>query len=168
MQILYVSFKHLYYYESNTSLIEQNDEMNADIVRVEAGVIQNKLKNISSKLLNEPDIDSNIPKYILLRQCIDLEKKNYARSPSQYNINSNKNNLNNNNNKNINIENNNNENNINNNDIIEFSCNSVLIGHSQDIKMVNFLQEKIFYFHVVLIIQLKNGNFLMKLMIEIL
>jgi hypothetical protein len=29
MQILYVSFKHLYYYESNTSLIEQKDEMNA-------------------------------------------------------------------------------------------------------------------------------------------
>ena len=93
MQILYDSFKHLHYYESNTSLIEQKDEMYADIVRAEAGVIQNRLKNVSSKLLNEPDIDSNIPKYILLRQCLDLEKKNYARSPSQYNINSNKNKL---------------------------------------------------------------------------
>ena len=99
MQILYVSFKHLYYYESNTSLIEQKDEMYADIVRAEAGVIQNRLKNVSSKLLNEPDIDSNIPKYILFRQCLDLEKKNHEWSPSQYNINSNKNNLNNNNNK---------------------------------------------------------------------
>ena len=93
IQILYDSFKHLHYYESNTSLIEQKDEMYADIVRAEAGVIQNRLKNVSSKLLNEPDIDSNIPKYILLRQCLDLEKKNYARSPSQYNINSNKNKL---------------------------------------------------------------------------
>ena len=93
IQILYDSFKHLHYYESNTSLIEQKDEMYADIVRAEAGVIQNRLKNVSSKLLNEPDIDSNIQKYILLRQCLDLEKKNYARSPSQYNYNSNKNKL---------------------------------------------------------------------------
>ena len=46
-----------------------------NIVRAETGTIQNKLKNVSSKLLNEPDIDSNIPKYILFRQCLDLEKK---------------------------------------------------------------------------------------------
>ena len=31
-----------------------------NIVRAETGTIQNKLKNVSSKLLNEPDIDSNI------------------------------------------------------------------------------------------------------------
>jgi hypothetical protein len=48
-----------------------------NIVRAETGTIQNKLKNVSSKLLNEPDIDSNIPKYILFRQCLDLEKKNH-------------------------------------------------------------------------------------------
>ena len=93
IQILYESFKNLFYYESNTSLIQQKDEMYADIVRAEAGVIQNRLKNVSSKLLNEPDIDSNIQKYILLRQCLDLEKKNYARSPNQYYNNNDKNKL---------------------------------------------------------------------------
>ena len=57
----------------------------------------------------------------------DIEENNN----NNYKIN--KTNLNNENN-----ENNINENNINNNYIIELSCNSVLHGHSQDIKMVKF------------------------------
>ena len=53
--------------------------MYADIVRAEAGVIQNRLKKTAEKLLKENDIETNSEKYYLLKKCLNLEKKNFAR-----------------------------------------------------------------------------------------
>ena len=86
---LYESFNKLYYYELNKILIEQKDEMYSDIVRAEAGVIINRIKHAQEKLLKEDDINTNIEKYSILRKCLELEKKNYAREVSDNNINNN-------------------------------------------------------------------------------
>ena len=76
---LYESFNKLYYYELNQELIKQKDEMYSDIVRAEAGVIVNRIKHAQEKLLKEEDINTNIEKYCVLKKCLELEKKNYAR-----------------------------------------------------------------------------------------
>ena len=76
---LYESFNKLYHYELNQELIEQKDEMYNDIVRAEAGVIINRIKHAQEKLLKEDDINTNIDKYCILKKCLELEKKNYAR-----------------------------------------------------------------------------------------
>ena len=76
---LYESFNKLYYYELNHELIQQKDEMYKDIVRAEAGVIINRIKHAEEKLLKEDDININIDKYCLLKKCLELERKNYAR-----------------------------------------------------------------------------------------
>ena len=76
---LYESFNKLYYYELNKGLIDQKDEMYNDIVRAEAGVIINRIKHAQEKLLKEDDINTNIEKYCILKKCLELEKKNYAR-----------------------------------------------------------------------------------------
>lgn len=98
---LYDSFNKLYYYELNQELIRQKDEMYNDIVRAEAGVIINRIKHAQEKLLKEDDINTNVDKYCILKKCLELEKKNYARE--NYNINNfyynNDNNNNNNDNK---------------------------------------------------------------------
>jgi tubulin polyglutamylase TTLL5 len=87
---LYDSFNKLYYYELNQELITQKDEMYNDIVKAEAGVIINRIKHAQEKLLKEDDINTNIEKYCILRKCLELEKKNYARESqdiSNYNYN---------------------------------------------------------------------------------
>ena len=76
---LYESFNKLYYYELNHELIQQKDEMYNDIVRAEAGVIINRIKHAEEKLLKEEDINTNVEKYCLLKKCLELERKNYAR-----------------------------------------------------------------------------------------
>ena len=76
---LYESFNKLYYYELNQELIKQKDEMYSDIVRAEAGVIVNRIKHAQEKLLKEEDINTNIEKYCILKKCLELERKNYAR-----------------------------------------------------------------------------------------
>ena len=76
---LYESFNKLYYYEMNHELIQQKDEMYNDIVRAEAGVIINRIKHAEEKLLKEEDINTNVEKYCLLKKCLELERKNYAR-----------------------------------------------------------------------------------------
>ena len=76
---LYESFNRLFYYEANKNLMNQKDEMYSDIVRAEAGVIINRIKHAQEKLLKEPDIESNIEKYIILKKCLELEKRNYTR-----------------------------------------------------------------------------------------
>ena len=76
---LYESFNKLYHYELNHELIQQKDEMYKDIVRAEAGVIINRIKHAQEKLLKEDDINTNVEKYCLLKKCLELERKNYAR-----------------------------------------------------------------------------------------
>ena len=79
MRELYNSFNKLYHYELNHELIQQKDEMYKDIVRAEAGVIINRIKHAQEKLLKEEDININVEKYCLLKKCLELERKNYAR-----------------------------------------------------------------------------------------
>ena len=76
---LYESFNKLYYYELNHELIQKKDDMYKDIVRAEAGVIINRIKHAEEKLLKEEDINTNVEKYCLLKKCLELERKNYAR-----------------------------------------------------------------------------------------
>ena len=83
---LYESFNKLYYYELNQELIKQKDEMYSDIVRAEAGVIVNRIKHAQEKLLKEEDINTNIEKYCVLKKCLELEKKNYARENNDNDI----------------------------------------------------------------------------------
>ena len=79
MRELYQSFNKLYHYELNHELIQQKDEMYKDIVRAEAGVIINRIKHAQEKLLKEEDINTNVEKYCLLKKCLELERRNYAR-----------------------------------------------------------------------------------------
>ena len=82
---LYESFNKLYCYELNQELIHQKDEMYKDIVRAEASVIINRIKHAEEKLLKEKDINTNVEKYCLLKKCLELERKNYAREPEEMN-----------------------------------------------------------------------------------
>ena len=82
---LYESFNKLYCYELNQELIHQKDEMYKDIVRAEASVIINRIKHAEEKLLQEKDINTNVEKYCLLKKCLELERKNYAREPEEIN-----------------------------------------------------------------------------------
>ena len=79
VRVLYEAFNKLYYYELNNDLIRQKDEMYSDIARAEAGVIINRIKHAEEKLLKEEDINTNVEKYCLLKKCLELERKNYAR-----------------------------------------------------------------------------------------
>ena len=83
---LYDSFNKLYYYELNHDLIRQKDEMYQDIARAEAGVIINRIKHAQERLLKEKDINTNVEKYCLLKKCLELERKNYARNDTNDNI----------------------------------------------------------------------------------
>ena len=80
---LYESFNKLYYYELNQELIHQKDEMYKDIARAEASIIINRIKHAEEKLLKEADINTNVEKYCLLKKCLELERKNYAREETQ-------------------------------------------------------------------------------------
>lgn len=75
---LYESFKHLHTYELNPTFIEQKDALYANIVKAEAGVIQNRLRKVSEKLLNESDCATSPEKHFLLSKVLELEKKNYS------------------------------------------------------------------------------------------
>ena len=75
---LYESFKQLLYYEKNSQIIQEKEMLYTDIVKAEAGVIQNRLKKVSDKLLNEDDCMTSPEKYYILKKVLELEKKNYS------------------------------------------------------------------------------------------
>lgn len=75
---LYESFKQLLYYEKNSQIIQEKEMLYTDIVKAEAGVIQNRLKKVSDKLLNEDDCMTSPEKFYILKKVLELEKKNYS------------------------------------------------------------------------------------------
>ena len=75
---LYESFKQLHYYETNSQIVQEKQMLYTDIVKAEAGVIQNRLKKLSERLLNDEDCMTSPEKYYVLKKVLELEKKNYS------------------------------------------------------------------------------------------
>lgn len=75
---LYDSFKGLFRYEQNTELLKERDQMYSDIVRAEAGIIENRLKKVSDRLIDDDECITSNEKYYVYKKVLELEKKDYG------------------------------------------------------------------------------------------